>query len=220
MEQIRKTKIICTLGPASDTEETIRSMICAGMDVARINFSHGEYDGHRQKADIVKKLREEMGRHTALLLDTKGPEIRLGKFKNSPVTLAHGNMFTLFCGGCELGDENGVAVSYPGLWKDVHIGSRILIDDGLIELVVEHCDESRIDCRVENGGQISDRKSVNVPGATISIPFLSEKDIADIEFGVKEDFDFIAASFTQCADNIKQIRHELEKRHCRSIRII
>ena len=217
--KMRKTKIICTLGPASENEDVIRSMIIAGMDVARINFSHGEYEGHKRKADIVKKVRAELGSHTALLLDTKGPELRLGTFKNHRVTLEAGKYFSLYSGDAE-GDENGVTVSYPGLYRDVTPGSTILIDDGLIELCVESSDADRINCRIINGGTISDRKGVNVPGVKLSLPFLSDRDREDIAFGVREDFDFIAASFTQSSDDIRMIRTELEKHGCSNMRII
>lgn len=167
---MRKTKILCTLGPASDSEETIREMILAGMDVARINFSHGEYEGHKHKADIVKKLRAELGKHTALMLDTKGPEIRIKKFKAGKVTLIAGQIFTLCLGDVE-GDETGVSITYRELYRDIAIGGKILIDDGLIELRVENFDSTAIKCVVVNGGVISDRKGINIPGIHLSLPF-------------------------------------------------
>ncbi len=216
---MRKTKIICTLGPASDTEEVIRELILSGMDVARINFSHGEYSEHKNKADIVKKLRDELGVHTALLLDTKGPEVRLKTFKNKTVTLKEGDSFSLYMDERE-GDERGVSITYSGLYKDVVSGTRILVDDGLIELVVTSVCEKEVECTVKNGGILSNRKGINVPGVRLSIPFLSERDKRDIEFGVKEDFDFIAASFTQCADDVKKLRDELDKYGNHGMRII
>ncbi len=216
---MRKTKIICTLGPSSETEEVIRSLMLSGMDVARINFSHGDYEGHKQKADIVKKLRAELNLHTALLLDTKGPEIRLKKFKNGKVELVPGQTFILYEDDRE-GDENGVSITYTGLYADIRPGSRLLIDDGLIELCVDYADAREIRCTVVNGGVISDRKSINVPGAALSLPFLSEKDKQDIAFGVREGFDFIAASFTQRAEDIRQIRAELARLGCSDMRII
>lgn len=217
--KMRKTKIICTLGPASDNEPTLREMMLAGMNVARINFSHGSYSEHKQKADLVKKLRDELGLHTALLLDTKGPEIRLKKFAKGKVELKEGQKFVLYTGD-EPGDENGVAVTYDNLCKDISIGGTILMDDGLIGLTVESVKNGKIICRVDNNGVISDNKGVNVPGVKLSIPFLSEKDKKDIAFGVKEDFDFIAASFTQNAKDVRDIRAELDKLGCDSIRII
>ncbi|MGI6202178.1 MAG: pyruvate kinase [Eubacteriales bacterium] len=216
---MRKTKIICTIGPASESEETLREMMLAGMDVARLNFSHGTYDEHKVKIDRIKKLREELGLHTALMLDTKGPEIRLGKIKNGSATVYAGQKFTIYCDERE-GDATGASVTYPGLYRDVRPGGTILIDDGLIELGIETIRGTDIVCTVINGGPISDRKGVNVPGTQLSIPFMSERDRADLEFGVKNDFDFVAASFTQSAEDIRQMRHELEKLGCTNIRII
>lgn len=216
---MRKTKIICTIGPASDSEEMLRAMMLAGMDVARLNFSHGTYADHQVKIDRIKKLRDELGLHTALLLDTKGPEIRLGEIKNGPVTLSEGQTFTLYADNRE-GDAAGASVTYPDLYRDVKPGGTILIDDGLIELGIEAIRGTDIICTVLNGGPISTRKGVNVPGAYLSIPFMSDRDRADLAFGMKNDFDFVAASFTQNADNIRQIRHELEKLGCTDMRII
>lgn len=216
---MRKTKIICTLGPASSTEEVIRELILAGMDVARINFSHGEHHEHKEKADIVKKLRTELGTHTALLLDTKGPEVRLKTFENGKVVLKSGDEFSLYMDDRK-GDEKGVSITYSGLWRDVTVGSKILVDDGLIELRVNSVNEKEIRCSVLNGGQLSNRKGINVPGIKLSMPFLSERDKADIAFGVKEGFDFIAASFTQSAEDIRLIREELDRLGSHEIRII
>ncbi len=216
---MRKTKIISTLGPASETEDVISRMILAGMDVARINFSHGEYSSHKQKTDIVKKLRAELGRHTALLLDTKGPEIRTKNIKNGKAELKTGQKFTLYLDDIE-GDETGVSITHNELYRDISIGGKIMIDDGLIELRVESFDSSAIKCSVMNGGILSDRKGVNIPGAMLSIPFLSDKDKEDLLFGIREDFDFIAASFTQSAANIREIRQYLEDHGCETMRII
>ncbi len=216
---MRKTKIICTLGPASSSEAVIKDLILAGMDVARINFSHGEHADHKLKTDIVKKLRNELNTHTALLLDTKGPEVRIKTFKDGKVTLKTGDEFTLYMDERE-GDERGVSITYTGLWKDVSFGSRLLVDDGLIELSVENVSEKEIKCHVKNGGTLSNRKSINVPGVRLTMPFLSDRDKEDIAFGVKEDFDFIAASFTQCAEDVRKIRAELEKYGCHNMRII
>ncbi len=217
---MRKTKIICTLGPSSETEDSIRRMILAGMDVARLNFSHGDHESHKTKADLVKKLREELGVHTALLLDTKGPEIRLKKFREKKVTLNAGQKFTLMLGTDEDGDQTGVAITYDGLYKDVKQGNIILIDDGLIELKVDSCTENAIECTVINGGTVSNQKGINIPGVRLTIPFLNQKDREDIAFGAREGFDFIAASFTQCADDINLVRHELEKNGGKNTRII
>ena len=216
---MRKTKIICTIGPASDSENTLRAMMLAGMDVARLNFSHGAYPDHKEKIDLIKKLRADLGLHTALMLDTKGPEIRLGSFRSGPVTLNAGQTFTLY-GSERPGDAVGVSTSYSDLYRDVKPGGTILIDDGLIELTVEAIKANDIVCAVVNGGPVSNHKGVNVPGTELSIPFLSDRDRADLAFGVENDFDFIATSFTQSAENVRQIRHELEKLGCNDIRII
>lgn len=216
---MRKTKIICTLGPSSNTEEIIRSMITTGMDVARINFSHGEYESHKHISDIVKKLRAELGKHTAIMLDTKGPEIRIGKFKNDKITLRSGQRFSL-CAYDTEGDEAHVSISYANLYKDITPGTRILIDDGLIEMQVLTLDDREIVCNVLNGGEISNNKGVNVPSVRLSMPFLSSKDKKDIAFSANENFDFIAASFTQHAEDIRLIKRELDKANCRTIRII
>ena len=218
LPSIQKTKIVCTIGPASSAPEKIRDMINAGMDVARLNFSHGTHEGHKAVADMIKQVRKEMGQHIALLLDTKGPEIRLGTFA-SPVTLEKDAEFTLTFDDSQ-GDEKHASVTFKDLWRDMSRGGRILIDDGLVELSVILSEKSGIRCRVVNGGTISSNKGVNVPGVKLSIPFLSERDISDIEFGIREDFDFIAASFTQCAADIEKIRALLEKNGGSDIRII
>ena len=216
---MKKTKIVCTLGPACESDEVLEQMMYAGMDVARLNFSHGTHELQKERIDRFKKLREKLGTHTPLLLDTKGPEIRIKSFKSSPVTLEAGQSFTLCMYDTE-GDETKVSVTHTGLYKDITNGSRILIDDGLIELVAEKITDKEILCRVINGGQVSDNKGVNVPGAHLSLEFLSERDKSDILFGIREDVDFIAASFTQCADDILKIRHFLEHNNCHDILII
>lgn len=216
---MKKTKIVCTLGPACESDEVLEQMMYAGMDVARINFSHGTHEQHKERIDRFKKLRERLGTHTPILLDTKGPEVRIKSFANSPVTLEAGQSFTLCMYDTE-GDETKVSVTHTGLYKDITNGSRILIDDGLIELVAEKITELEIVCRVINGGQVSNNKGVNVPGAHLSLEFLSERDKSDILFGIREDVDFIAASFTQCADDILKIRHFLEHNNCHDILII
>ncbi len=216
---MKKTKIVCTLGPACESDKVLEEMMRAGMDVARVNFSHGTHEQHKITIDRFKALREKLGSHTPLLLDTKGPEVRIKSFKNSPVTIEEGQVFTLCMYDTE-GDETKVSVTHTGLYNDVNIGSRILIDDGLIEMSVENKSPREIICRVINGGKISNNKGVNVPGVHLSLDFLSERDKSDIEFGIKEDFDFIAASFTQCADDILKIRRFLESHNCHDILII
>jgi len=218
MQTKRKTKIVCTIGPASSAECTIRSMIEAGMDVARLNFSHGDHESHKKTADMIKKVRGELGSYTALLLDTKGPEVRLGTF-SEPVMLEKGAEFSLVFDDT-VGDETKVSVTYKELWKDLKPGARILIDDGLVELCAQEVNSERIRCTVVNGGRVSNRKGVNLPDVQLSLPFLSERDKADIKFGIKEDFDFIAASFVQRADDILQLREFCEKNGSSDIRII
>lgn len=216
---MRKTKIICTLGPATDDKEIVKQLILSGMNVARFNFSHGNYEEHRKRLDILCQLREELQLPIAALLDTKGPEIRIGTFGDGRVTLRQGDTFTLTSRQVE-GDASIVSITFPGLVTDVDVGSRILLDDGLIELKVREITATDIICKVINGGTISDRKGVNVPGVRVSMDYISPKDREDILFGIDNGFDFIAASFTRSAEDILQIRRILDERHCNFIRII
>lgn len=215
---MRKTKIICTLGPATESENVLRQMMLGGMNVARLNFSHGTYEQQKGYADAVKKLRKELNLPIALLLDTKGPEIRTGEFEH-PVTLKEGNEFTVTTREV-MGTESICSVTFKHLPAEVVPGSRILLDDGLIELKVNLTTDTDISCSVMNGGEISSHKSINVPGMHLSLPFISEKDRKDIAFAVREDFDFIAASFTRSAQDIIDLRSELEKLNCHKIKII
>lgn len=217
--KMRKTKIICTLGPATDNENTLRMLMLSGMDVARLNFSHQTHTEQKVRADKVKHLRKELNLPIALLLDTKGPEIRVTDFDPPKVTLNAGDKFTLTTKEV-VGNEKIAGVTFSGLPKDVAIGSKILIDDGLIELKVDACTETDVICTIVNGGTISSHKGINVPGIKLSLPFISEQDKDDIAFAVQEDFDFIAASFTRNAQDIMALRAELEKHNCHKIRII
>ena len=216
---MRKTKIVCTLGPASNSGETIRQLMLAGMNVARLNFSHGSGADQKPYADIVKKLRKELDLPVALLLDTKGPEIRVKKFGKPSVTLKTGDRFTLTTRDV-VGDESIVSVTFDRLPKEVRPGTSILIDDGLIELTVDSCTDTDIVCTVANGGTVSSHKGINIPGAHLSLPFLSGRDLEDLAFAVREDFDFIAASFTRSAQDIIDMRSELQKLGGQKIRII
>lgn len=216
---MRKTKIICTLGPASESEEVIRELMLAGMNVARLNFSHGTHEEQRGKLERVKKVREELGLPVALLLDTKGPEIRTGEFEKGKVELKKGQTFVLTTEDV-MGNEGMVSITYKNLVKDVKEGDSILIDDGLIGLKVTKLTEKEIICNVENGGTISNKKGINVPGVELKMPFISKKDREDILFAVKEGFDYIAASFTRTADDILEIRRILEENNCNYIKII
>ena len=216
---LRKTKIICTLGPATDDDEVLRKLMIEGMDVARFNFSHGDHAQHRKNKDIVEKLREELGLPVATLLDTKGPEIRVGDFKEGKVELVEGQTFTLTTEDV-VGDQAKVSITYKNLVNDVKPGDTILIDDGLINMKIEKVTDKDIVCRVENGGPVSNHKGVNVPRVNLTMPYISDVDRADIIFGIENDFDFIAASFVRSADDILEIRKILDEYECDNINII
>ncbi len=216
---MRKTKIICTIGPATESEDMMKKLMLEGMNVARFNFSHDSHEQQKEKLDRLKKVREELDLPVAALLDTKGPEIRIGTFAAGKVELKKGQKFTLTTEEVE-GTEEIVSITYKSLPEDIEVGSRILLDDGLIELVVDSYDSKEIHCIVQNGGFISNRKGVNVPNVSLSMPFISEKDYQDICFGIENDFDFIAASFTRTADDILAIRKIFNEKNCHSINII
>ncbi len=207
---MRRTKIICTLGPASDDENILRNMMLGGMNVARMNFSHGTHEQQKKRADLFKKIRNELKLPIPLLLDTKGPEIRTGDFKEGQVTLKESNQFILVNKDI-VGDENCCSITYKELYRDVSRGSRILINDGLVELEVFEIKNKDIYCIVKNGGVVGNRKGINVPGADIRLPSLTSQDIADIKFGIENDFDIIAASFVRKASDVVEIRKVLEK---------
>lgn len=215
----RKTKIICTLGPSTDDPAVLRQLMLAGMDVARINMSHQNQDCQRVRINQVKQMREELDLPVAVLIDTKGPEIRLGTFTEPKVALTEGSTFTLTTEPME-GTAEMASISFPGLPQDVRPGNHILIDDGLIDLEVQSTTETTIVCRVLNGGVISANKGINVPDVCLSMPFMSDRDRSDIAFACDIDADFIAASFTRRADDVVQIRQELERHNNHKIRII
>ena len=219
MNRMRKTKIICTLGPAVDDEETLVKLIRGGMNAARFNFSHGTHESHRAMLQKLKHARDELGAPVATILDTKGPEIRIKSFANGPITLKSGDHFTLTTGDVP-GDEHQVSVTYENLHNEVTPGCRILVDDGLIELVVEEIQGHEIRCLVEDGGPLSSNKSINIPDVHILLPSLTDKDREDIAFAVENDFDFIAASFVRKASDVEDIRAELHKHGGDNIRII
>jgi pyruvate kinase len=208
---MRKTKIICTLGPSTDEDNVLKELVLSGMDVARFNFSHADHEEHLGRLRKIEKLRDELNIPVATLLDTKGPEIRIGNFKdNSKIQLVEGQTFILTSKDIE-GDETQVSISYPNLIYDIEIGTTILIDDGLIEMKVVDVTASDIICKVKNSGIISNKKGVNVPGIHLSMPFISDKDREDILFGIKHKYDFIAASFVRTAEDVKEIRKMLTK---------
>ena len=216
---LRKTKIICTLGPAVDNEDMIRALIRTGMNAARFNFSHGSHEEHLNRLNLLKSVRDSMGRPVASILDTKGPEIRIRSFETKSISLEAGDAFTLTTREVQ-GNGNLVSVTYPELHKEVSVGQEILIDDGLVALKVEEIDGQDIRCTVENGGTLSANKSINIPGVHIHLPALTEKDVSDIQFGVENDFDFIAASFVRRAADVQAVREVLDRFGGQEIRII
>lgn len=209
---MRKTKIICTIGPASEDLDQLKKMINNGMNVARLNFSHGTYEEHGMRIKRVRQAATELDIPVAVMLDTKGPEIRTGKLEDGKVNLQAGQRFVLTSRDVK-GDENEVQVSYAPLAKEVGQGSTILLADGLINLHVEECRADDLICSVVNGGILGEKKGVNVPGVRINMPFLSEKDVADINFGIDQEVDFIAASFVRSAEDVLEIRRILEQRN-------
>lgn len=208
---MRKTKIICTMGPNTDNPEIMKQLILNGMNVARFNFSHGTHDEHLERLRLLRKVSNELGIQIAALLDTKGPEIRTGVLKeHKKVVLKEGNKYTLTTNEIE-GDEERGHITYAGLPADISIGGKILVDDGLIELKVVSKTDTDIICDIVNGGELGERKGVNVPNVSIRLPGITKKDIDDIVFGVEAGFDFIAASFVRNAQCIEEIKSLLEK---------
>ncbi|MCH5187662.1 MAG: pyruvate kinase [Oscillospiraceae bacterium] len=216
---MRRTKIICTLGPATDDPEVLKKLMLNGMNVARLNFSHGVHADHLVRMNAVKKIRDELDLPIAIMLDTRGPEIRIKTFKNDMVEVETGGKYTLTTEDIE-GDEKRVSVTYPGLPDELKSGSRILIDDGLIELEVESINKPDINCRVINGGVLRNRKSINLPDTHIEMPYMNEGDKADIIFGAQQDVDYIAASFVRNAYDVLEVKKILEDCGCADIRII
>ena len=216
---MRKTKIICTMGPATDKEGVLEALIHEGMNVARFNFSHGSHEEQRRRMEMVREFRQRCDKPVAMLLDTKGPEIRTGVFEGGKAVLEQGQQFILTCRET-LGNSTRVSVTYPKLYEDEKPGNRILIDDGLIEMVVKEVRGEDIICQVVNGGVVSDHKGVNVPNVHIRLPYMSEKDREDILFGIQQDVDFVAASFTRTAEDVKQIRQLLDENGGEDINII
>lgn len=205
MSDMRKTKIICTLGPAVDNEEMIRKLILAGMNAARFNFSHGTHESHLAQLTKLKRVRDELGIPVAAILDTKGPEIRIKTFKDGRIELKKDDIFTLTTAECE-GTAERVSVTYANLHNEVAPGNHILVDDGLIDLLVQEIKGQEIVCVVENGGPLSNNKSINIPNVHILLPSLTEKDKEDLKFAAENDFDFIAASFVRKASDVEDIR--------------
>ena len=216
---MRKTKIICTMGPAVDNEEMLRALMLTGMDAARFNFSHGTHESHLATLNKVRRIRDELGAAVATILDTKGPEIRIKTFENGPVTLREGDKFTLTTRDVP-GDAGIVSVTYADLHKELESGCRVLIDDGLIELTVDEIQGQDIACTVRSGGTLSNNKSINIPGVSIHLPSLTEKDRDDLRFAAEQDFDFVAASFVRKASDVEDIRAFLREHGGEHVRII
>lgn len=208
---MKKTKIICTMGPNTNDESLMRKLVQSGMDIARFNFSHGDHEEQKMRMDMLKKIRDEEGKPIAILLDTKGPEIRTGILKDGKkVMLQAGNVFNLSTEDI-VGDETKTSITYPGLVADVQVGSTILIDDGLIELKVKEKRDTEIVCKIVNGGELGERKGVNVPNVPVRLPAITDKDRDDLRFGVEQKVDFIAASFVRNAECILEIKAFLKE---------
>ena len=216
---LRKTKIICTLGPAVDDVNKLEELINAGMNVARFNFSHGDYEEQADRIELFKQARENTGAPVAMLLDTKGPEIRIGKFATGEANLKAGDTFTLLNEDID-GDDTKVSVTYKNLANEVPIGTRILINDGLIEVKVKEIKGKDVVCEVINGGRLTNKKSINIPNSKINLPSLTDKDISDIKFGVEKGFDYIAASFIRKPEDIVNIKKVLEENGGSHIKVI
>ena len=215
----RKTKIICTLGPAVDDQKMMEGLIRAGMNVARFNFSHGDYEEQGARIETFKNARKAVGKPVAMLLDTKGPEIRIGKFATGEASLKEGDTFTLLNEDVD-GDNTKVSVTYKNLYNEVTPGTRILINDGLIEVIVEKIDGKDVVCRVQNGGRLTNKKSINIPNSKIQLPSMTDKDKSDILFGIKNGFDYIAASFIRKAEDVINIKKVLKENGGEYIKVI
>ncbi len=214
-----KTKIVCTIGPASRSEKVMTEMLKAGMNVARLNFSHGDHASHKEVIETFRRVRERLGKPAAIMLDTKGPEVRICTFKDGKIMLNTGDTFTLTTETVE-GDSTRVSVTYADLPSQLKVGDRVLIDDGRLELTVKELTDTDVVCVVVTGGHLTNRKGVNVPGVHLDIPYLSEQDMADLRFGVENDVDYIAASFVRSADDVIAMRNYLDYYGGHNIRII
>lgn len=216
---LKKTKIVCTIGPASDSVETLKTLMQSGMNVCRLNFSHGSHEEHLQRIKNIKQAREELDMPIAIMLDTKGPEIRLGDFGVDQVQLSIGDQFTLTTRDV-IGDQNICSVSYRGLPDDLDIGKKVLIDDGLVELEVVEIKDTDVICKVNNYGILKSKKGVNIPNSKVKLPAITEKDISDIKFGIENGIDYIAASFIRKSQDVLDIRKILEENNGNDIKII
>lgn len=217
---MRKTKIICTLGPAVDSDERITQIINAGMDCARLNFSHGTHEEQEVRLNRVRRIAGELNRHIPILLDTKGPEIRLKDFENGSVIVEKGSLFTFDTDKETPGTKERIGLTYDKLAKNVEAGTRILVDDGKIELKVTAIKGSKVICKVVTGGKLSNHKSINIPNVEIPMPYLNDVDKSDLLFGIEHNVEYIAASFVRCADDLKKLRKFLKDNGGQDIKII
>ena len=219
MNNVRKTKIICTLGPATDDKNVLKSLMQEGMNVARLNFSHGTQAEQAQRIALVKECREALDLPIGILLDTRGPEVRVKTFENGKIMLNEGDTFTL-TGEEVIGNEQRVSVTFPQLAQNMTVGTRVLVDDGLIGMEVIEVKGADVICKVLNGGEVKDRKSINIPGIRLNMPYINEKDREDIIFGIKNGIDFVAASFVRTADDAREMRKLLDENGGKDIEII
>lgn len=217
---MQKTKMIFTIGPASDNEETLKEFIKIGMSAARLNFSHGTHETHKEKIELLKKVRKEMNSPTAIILDIKGPKIRTHNFINDGAELHIGDEFTFVCGEEILGNNERCSISYSELYKDVEVGGEILVDDGLLRFEIINIEEKQIKCKIIVGGIIKNHKGVNVPNISINLPAITEKDKEDLIFGCENKIDFVAASFIRKASDIEDVRNVLKNNGGDYIQII
>ena len=216
---MRKTKIICTIGPSSESPEVFRKMCLAGLNVVRLNFSHGTHEEHQRKIDMIKAVRAELNLPIAILLDTKGPEYRIRTFREGKITLPDGADFT-FTTRDVVGDESIVSVSYQGLAEDLNPGDRILVNNGLVSFEVRDIEDTEIHCRVLSGGVLSDRKSMSFPGKVLRQVYLSDQDRADLLFGIRNGVDFVAASFVSCRQDLLDLKGFLKENGGEDIDVI
>jgi len=216
---MRKTKVICTIGPSSENEEVLTRMFEAGMNVARLNFSHGSHEEHQQKIDLIKRVREKMNLPIAIMLDTKGPEYRIRTFKDGKITVEDGAKFT-FCTEEVEGDETRVSVNYKGLAKDLNVGDRVTVNNGMVVFEVRELTDTEVICECITGGVLSNKKSMSFPNKVMSGPYLSDQDKADLLFGIRNGVDFVAASFVSCKQDVLDIRSLLDANGGEDIEII
>ena len=216
---MRKTKVICTIGPSSENEEVLTRMFEAGMNVARLNFSHGSHEEHQQKIDLIKRVRQKMNLPIAIMLDTKGPEYRIRNFKNGKITVSEGSRFT-FCTEEVEGDETRVSVNYKGLAKDLNVGDRVTVNNGMVVFEVRELTDTEVICECITGGVLSNKKSMSFPNKVMSGPYLSDQDKADILFGIRNEVDFVAASFVSCKQDVLDIRELLDANGGEDIEIV